>query len=240
VEPSKDGSGTYSEVLTDTAIDKDFETDISYDSAVSITTGQNKQQTRNLRSIIDSDNLGTRHEIPRTILDYNVADEYQMIKNLEFSSEDNIVAIIDKDSVAKTIDIAFSRTGRINSGSQSGTFFPTNLAFSADDADNEPGIDFGSLSVWGTLSTQSSANFNDYAVWMKARNWYVSNGAALVIRAKEFGPIGDKIRFQTEYPVLANATNSISHVNASDSTLVTYSALDHWLSHKLLLVINSL
>lgn len=222
VEPSKDGSGTYSEILTDTATANDFETDISYDNAVSITSGQNKQQTRNLRSIIDADNIGTRHDIPRTVLDYNISDEYQIIKNLEFSSEDNLVAIIDKDSVAKTIDVAFSRTGRINSGSQSGTYIPTNLAFSADDADNEPGIDFGSLSVWGTLSTQSSTNFNDYAIWMKARNWYVSNGAALVLRAKEFGPIGDKIRFQTEYPVIANVQSSISHVNTADSTLVTY------------------
>lgn len=222
VEPSKDGSGTYSEILTDTATTTDFETDISYDSAVSITSGQNKQQTRNIRSIIDSDNIGTRHEIPRTILDYNVGDEYQAIKNLEFSADDSVVAIIDKDSVAKTIDIAFSRTGRINSGSQSGTYIPTNLAFSADDADNEPGIDFGSLSVWGTLPTQSNANFDDYAVWMRARNWYVSNGAALVLRAKEYGPNGDKIRFKTDYPVIANTANTVSHLNTPDSTIVTY------------------
>lgn len=221
IEPSKDGSGTYSETLTDTATG-DFETDISYDSAVSITSGQNKQQTRNIRSIIDSDNIGTRHEIPRTILDYNVGDEYQAIKNLEFSAEDSIVAIIDKDSVAKTIDIAFSRTGRMNSGSQLGTYIPTNLAFSADDADNEPGIDFGSLSVWGTLATQSNANFNDYAVWMRARNWYVSNGAALVLRAKEYGPNGDKIRFNMDYPIIANTSSTISHLNTPDSTLVTY------------------
>jgi uncharacterized phage protein gp47/JayE len=219
-EPSKTGTGTYSETLTNTGAS--FDTDLSYDSAVSITTGQNKKQTRNIRSIIDSENIGTRHEIARTALDYNAGDEFQAIKNLEFSAEDNLVAIIDKDSVAKTIDISFSRTGRINSGSQSGTYIPTNLAFSADDADNEPGIDFGSLSVWGTLSTQSSANFNDYAVWMRARNWYSSNGATLIIRAKEYGPIGDKIRFQLEYPNIANATNSISHINSADSTLITY------------------
>jgi uncharacterized phage protein gp47/JayE len=220
VEPSKNGTGTYSEVITDTAAA--FDADLSYDNSISITTGQNKQQTRNIRTIIDSDNIGTRHEVPRTILDYNAGDEYQVIKNLEFSAEDNIVAIIDKDSVAKTIDISFSRTGRINSGSQSGTYLPTNLAFSALDADNESGIDFGSLSVWGTLPTQSNANFNDYAIWMKARNWYASNGAALMIRAKEFGPIGDKLRFQFEYPSIANATNSISHINKADHTLVTY------------------
>lgn len=222
VEPSKDGTGTYSEVLTDTATASDFQLDIDYDNAISITTGQNKKQTRNIRTIVDADTLGTRHDLPRSILDYNIGDEYEIIKNLEFSPEDSLVAIIDNDSTAKTVDISFSRTGQINSGSQAGIFIPTNVAFSANDSDNEPGIDFGTLSVWGTLATQSSTNFNDYAIWMRARNWYVSNGASMIIRAKEYGPIGDKIRFQLEYPIIANAAATISHSNDPDVTLVTH------------------
>ena len=220
VEPSKDGSGTYSEILTDTTAN--FSTDISYADAVTITSGQNKQQIRNVRSIIDNHDVGTRNSIARTLLDYNVADEYEVVKNLEFSAEDNLVAIIDNDAVAKTIDIAFSRTGQVNSGSQSGIFTPTNLAFSANDADNEVGVDFGTLSVWGTLPTQSSTNFGDYAAWFKARNWYASNGASIMLRNKEYGPIGDKVKFSINYPSVANAVSSSFHANSPSLTSVTY------------------
>lgn len=219
-EPNKDGSGTYSETITDTALN--FEDNVTYDDSINITSGQNKKQTRDIRTIIDADNIGTRHDIPRSILDYSTGDEYQIVKNTEISAEDHLVAIIDNDAAAKTIDISFSRTGRINSGSQAGVFIPTNLAFSADDVDNEAGIDFGTLNVWGTLPSQSSTNFNDYAVWFKGRNWYNANSAAIMLRAKEFGPIGDKIRFNIEHPTIPDAVKTLSHTNAPDETLVTY------------------
>lgn len=221
VEPSKDGLAVYSEVLEDTGLN--FQDSVIYDNSVGITSGQNKKQTRNIRTIIDADNLGTRNSIPRSLMDYNVNDEYQIIKNLEISSDDNLVAIIDNDAVAKTIDIAFSRTGQVNSGSQGGIFLPSNLEFSAIDADNEPGIDFGSLDVWGKLPTQSNTEFADYAVWFKARNWYDSNGANILLRSSEFGPIGDKIKFTIEYPSVANAAPSTFHSSNPDTTLVVYS-----------------
>lgn len=220
-EPSTDGSGVYSEELTDTAT-VDFETDCSYNDSINITSGSNKRQIRNIRSIIDADNVGTRHEVPRTLMDYSSGDQFQVVSNLELSYEDNLVAIIDNDAVAKTIDISFSRTGQVNSGSQSGSFTPNNLAFSANDADNEPGIDFGTLSVWGTLVSQSNTNFDDYAMWFKARNWYSDNGAALILRAKEFGPIGDKIKFRTEYPSLPDSQKIFSYTNSGSGTLATY------------------
>jgi len=219
-EPSVDGSGVYSETLEDTATD--FQTDINYNNSVNITSGQNKKQSRDIRTIIDNDNIGTRQDTPRSLMDYDTGDEYQVVKNLEFSAEDNLVAIIDDDAVAKTIDISFSRTGQINSGSQGGALVPTNLAFSAHDSDNEAGIDFGTLDVWGTLASQSSTNFNDYALWFKARNWYNTNGAAIILRSKEFGPIGDKIKFKIEYPTITNTSNTLTHVNAPDETIVTY------------------
>lgn len=219
-EPNKDGSGTYSETLEDTALD--FEDNVNYEDSVHITSGQNKKQYRDIRTIIDADNIGTRHDTPRSLMDYVTGDEYQVVKSLEFSAEDNLVAIMDDDAVAKTIDISFSRTGQVNAGSQGGVFLPTNLAFSADDSDNEPGIDFGTLDVWGTLSTQSNTNFNDYAVWFKGRNWYNTNGAAIILRSQEFGPIADKIKFRIEHPTIPNAVSTLSHVNSPDQTLVTY------------------
>jgi uncharacterized phage protein gp47/JayE len=221
VEPSIDGSGTYSEVITDTAT-VNFETDVDYDNSVSIISGANKGQIRDIRDIIDAANVGTRHTLPRTVLDYRSGDEFSILHNMELSHEDNMVLIMDKDSAAKTIDMTFSRTGSINSGSQSGTFIPTNLSFSANDADNEVGVDFGSLGVWGTLSSQTSTNFNDYTVWFKARNWYLDNSAAMIIRAKDYGPIGDKITFKLEYPGVADAENSINESTTLNGTVVTY------------------
>jgi len=220
-EPSVDGGGTYSEQLIDVT-SVDFNTDITYNNAINITSGSNKKQVRDIRTIIDADNIGTRHNTPRSLFDYDIGDEYQVIKNLELSAEDNLVAIIDDDAVAKTIDISFSRTGQINSGSQGGTLLPSNISFSSDDADNEPNVDFGTLDVWGTLDSQTSTNFNDYAIWFRARNWYNTNGAAIIIRAQEFGPMGDNLRFQIEHPVGPDTSKSFSHVNSPDSVLATY------------------
>ena len=219
--PSTDGSGTFSELIVDTAT-VDFQNEADYDDSVSIVSGSNKSQIRDIRSIVDANNLGTRHNTPRTLLDYTAGDEYQLVKNLEISYDDNLVAILDKDAVAKTIDISFSRTGRVNSGSQSLTFIPTNLAFSAVDADNESGIDFGTLGVWGTLASQNSTNFNDYAVWFKARNWYTDNGVQMILRAKEFGPIGDKLQFGLSYPSTANASSALIQSTTADATAITY------------------
>lgn len=220
-EPSIDGTGTYSEELEDT-VSVDFTTDITYNNSVKITGGSNKGQTRDIRTIIDADNIGTRHDTHRSLFDYDAGDEYHIAKNLEISSDDNLVAIIDNDAVAKTIDIQFSRTGQINSGSQGGIFLPTNIAFSADDADNEPGIDFGDLNVWGTLPTQTNTNFNDYKVWFRARNWYNANSAAIILRAKEYGPSGSNIRFQFEYPVLPDTSPTFTHTSSPNNVLATY------------------
>jgi len=220
-EPSTDGTGTYSEELEDTA-SVDFTTDITYNNGINITSGSNKKQTRDIRTIIDADNIGTRHNTPRSLFDYDVGDEYQVTKNIELSDEDNFVAIIDNDAVAKTIDISFSRTGQINGGSQAGVFLPTNIAFSGNDADNEPGVDFGSLNVWGTLDSQTSTDFDDYAIWFRARNWYDSNGAVIILRAAEYGPSGESLRFQLEYPVIPNETKSFTHVSGPNNSLATY------------------
>jgi uncharacterized phage protein gp47/JayE len=220
-EPSVDGSGTYSETLTDTAT-VDFLSDLDYDDTITITSGQNKGQTRDIKSVISSSQVGTRNATPRTLLDYAVGDEFSIVKGLELSHEDNAVIIMDNDFISKTIDMSLSRTGQINGGSQSLVFTPTNLAFSANDIDNEPGIDFGTLNVWGTLASQNSTNFNDYAVWFKARNWYSDNGAAIIIRAKDYGPIGDKITFGIDYPSVPSATKSLVQSTSAAGTSCRY------------------
>lgn len=216
--PGTEGVDTYSEELQSTAVLTPE--NVSYDDIYNATTGANKGQYRSIRDKIAGDAIGTQHELPRTLMDYIAGDEFNLMRPVGISSEDSIVFILDQDPVTKTIDIPMSRRGRVN------TNFPaTNLSFSADDADNEPGITFGNLQVWG--KTTNNTEFKNYAVWWQARNWYVSGGAtsgggAFLVRSKEFGPHGENLRFSIGYPTFPNATNIVSHENSPDFTEVNY------------------
>ena len=144
-----------------------------------------------------------------------------------------MVIIMDNDSIAKTVDMRFSRTGRVNSGSDGlGTgsgAIPTATSFSADDYENDANVDFSTLSVWSTDPDVRGTNFNDYAVWFKARNWYISGGytgvgnePTLMIRNTQYGPVGDNFRFQIVHPLVPNRSAAILHTNTPEYTLVTY------------------
>jgi hypothetical protein len=216
--PGEEGVDTYSEEIQSTGV---LTSDnVSYDDILNFTKGSNKKHYRSIRDILVGDSVGTQHELPRTLIDHVVDEEFNLMKNISLSPEDSIVFIVDQDSVAKTIDISMSRTGQINN-----SFPPTDISFSANDFDNEPGITFSSLQVWG--KDINNTEFQDYSVWLQARNWYVSGGAgsgggSFILRADEYGPHGENIRFKMEYPSTANQTNIISHANNADYSMVTY------------------
>lgn len=216
--PGEDGVDTYSENIQSTGVLTSANVD--FDDIVKFTSGSNKKQYRSVRDKLASDRVGTQHELPRTLMDHTVSEEFNLMKATSISPDDSIVFILDQDSVAKTIDVSMSRTGQINN-----TFPPTDISFSADDIDNEAGITFSSLQVWG--KDTNNTEFQDYAVWYQARNWYVSGGAgsgggSFILRADEFGPHGENIRFNIEYPSFADQSNIITHSNNADFTLVTY------------------
>ena len=216
--PGIEGIDTYSEELQSTG--KLTATNVRYDDTYNILSGSNKGHYRSVRDKIAGDKVGTQHELPTTLIDHISGDKFNLMRPIGISSEDSIVFILDKDAVTKTVDIPMSRRGKIN------TLFPaTNISFSADDIDNEAGITFSTLQVWGKTATNTE--FENYAVWMRARNWYVSGGAgsgggAFIIRSKEFGPHGEKLRFKIEHPTLASQANKISHINTPDYTSATY------------------
>lgn len=218
VEPGEEGVDIYSEELQSTGTLTNA--NVLYDDIVNMNSGSNKGQYRSIRDKLAGDKVGTQHELPRTLMDHIAGDVVNIMRPIGISSEDSIVFILDQDPITKTIDIPMSRKGRVN------TVFPaTNLSFSADDADNEPGINFGNLQVWG--KTANKTEFENYAVWMRARNWYVSGGAgsgggSFIIRSKEYGPHGEKLRFSLEYPSYPNQDNIISHDNSPDYTHATY------------------
>src|ERR1019366_1249229 len=133
--------------------------------------------------------------------------------------------IIDQNPQQNTINIPMFRTGQVNSGSDSLSFTPTTTEFSATDVDNQPGIDFSNLTVWSTILL--GTNFSDYAVWMRAHNWYASGGVgsglgAMILRATEYGPNGDLIRFNMEFPSLPNKVALTQFANTPSYTTFSY------------------
>ena len=217
-QPGTEGVDTYSEELQATGALS--AANVSYDDVYNANSGANKGQYRSIRDKLSGDKVGTQHELPRTLMDYIAEDTFNLMRPVGINSEDSIVFIIDQDPVTKTIDIPMSRAGRVN------TNFPaTNMSFSADDADNEPGITFSNLQVWG--KTQNKTEFKNYAVWMRARNWYVSGGAGssgggFVVRSKEYGPHGENFNFRIDYPSYPDQASIISHDNSPDGTAVSY------------------
>ena len=221
--PGVEGTDAYGEVLESTGILN--AATITFDDIVSITRGSNRNQYRYIHQILSNDRVGTRFDTPTTIMDHVVGNEFQILKMLEFSDVDSIVTIVDADAVNQTIDVPISRTGRVNAGSQAGSFLPTNLAISADDADNEPGVDFGSPQVWS--KTLNNTEFADYKMWFRARNFYVtggvgSGGGSFLVRSNKFGPTGDQFRFVLDYPSFPDATNLVSQVNTPQFSTLTY------------------
>jgi uncharacterized phage protein gp47/JayE len=195
-------------------------TAVEYDDVLTMVSGQNKELYRSIREFLPSDTLGTQQTLPRTVMDYYINDEWTLFRPAGVNAEDSIVFIMDQDSVSKTVDIRMSRTGRVNS-----LVPPTDFSFSANDEDNEAGITFGTLQVWS--KTTNKTEFSDYAIWMRARNWYESGGAgsgggSFMVRAIEYGPHGENYRFRTEYPSIPGAVNTISHNTFPDYTMNTY------------------
>src|SRR6185369_7326152 len=147
--PGIEGIDPYSEVLTSAGLFNASK--LVYDDIINFTRGNNKGLYRSIRQILAADRVGTQFDLPTTSLNHIQAyDEVEIVESLQLAADDTLVVIMDNNPIDNTIDIAMSRTGTVNAGSQSQTFLPTPHAFSANDADNEPGIDFGSPQVWST------------------------------------------------------------------------------------------
>ena len=203
----------YAELLTSSAFSS-----ISNDDTLSFSKGSNKNLFRMVKDIELSNTIGTQHNLPYTLMPHTSDSEVTLMKSASFSPDDNIVFVLDQDAVNNTVVVPMSRTGRIHSLTP-----PSNLSFSAYDEDNEAGITFDSLQVWG--KTTNNTEFKDYAVWFKARNWYTSGGtgsggASMIVRAKEYGLHGEKISFLIDYPTAPSSDGRIYHTNTPVETVV--------------------
>ena len=231
-------AATYGEIISSPQLSP---SNVSYDDYVSFTLGQNRDQFKSVKAIgpgggLLLNSIGTQQGTARSELDYIVGDTFDLIRPIQLSPADTIVFIMDKNPTSNTINIPMTRLGQVNGGNgtgpnyiggdaTTGSFPPTSTEFSANDAGNQPGIDFGNTVVWGTAV--NNTNFSDYDVWMQARNWYISGGVGsgrgtLILRAAQFGPNGENINFSIAYPSTATATATTTYLNSSSLSQYTY------------------
>jgi len=216
-------AGTYSETVQSTGVLTPANVD--FDDYLSFTRGNNRNQFRTIKAKIAVDQVGTQQSTARTELDHIALNEFELVRPVSISSEDSIVVVMDKDATINTVDVRMSRTGIVNSGSNPGAFVPTTTEFSANDQDNEPGIDFNNTNVWGTIV--NGTDFSDYAVWLRARNWYSTGGVAgsggkMLVRSAQYGPNGEKIRFNIEYPTSSDQAGTTTFINTPSYSLYSY------------------
>lgn len=200
-------SGSYSELLDSTQL---TDADVDLSDELLFARLDNQGLLRSIKAKPTNTEVGTQQGLPRTLFPHIVGDQLQVFQSLQMAQDDNIVLVMDQDATIKTISIPAARTGQMNSGS-GGSFIPTSTEFSGNDVDNEPGINFSTVNVWGT--DLNGTNFADYSLLMRARNWYASGGTAsgngkFIIRSAEFGANGNKQRFSVEYPSVPNSNNS--------------------------------
>jgi hypothetical protein len=225
VTPGTEGIDSFAEIFESSGVLTD--SNVANDDLISFTNKNNEGQYRFVKQLLSGDRIGTGFDKPRTTLNYvKDADEFQILEALQFSSEDTVVMILDDDSVTKSIDVAMARTGIVNSGSQSSSFLPTGLAFSANDFDNESGVDFGTPQVWS--KELNDTEFANYKMWFRARNWYETGGVGsgiggkFLVRAKQYGPAGETTRFALDYPSLPSQDNSTVYTNNYQYNLCRY------------------
>lgn len=216
-------TGTYSETIQSTGVLNSNYVDLN--NVINFTRGNNRGQTRSIAALLASDQAGTQEGLARTNLNHITGDEFEIVKPLQLAASDTAVVVLNNDPQNSTINISMGRTGQINSGSNSTSFTPTSTEFSANDYDNQTGIDFGNQNVWS--STLNSTNFADYAVWSRARNWYASGGVgsglgAMIVRSAEYGPNGNTMRFNMQYPTIPNQTATTSFTNTPSYTTFSY------------------
>lgn len=215
-------TGAYSELITSTLLTN---TNVDLSDLLLFARGDNEGLLRAIKAKPTNTTVGTQQGLPRTLFDHTINDRVQVFNSLQLAQDDNLVIVMDQDATIKTISIPATRTGQINSGSDSLTFIPTSTEFSANDNDNEPGIDFSSINVWGT--DINGTDFSDYSLLMRARNWYASGGTTSIlgkfmIRFAEYGANGNKYRFNIEYPASPNLDNSTSLIDTPSFNKLAY------------------
>lgn len=137
--------------------------------------------------------------------DILVDDRFFVSEPYNFTSDDNIIVIVDEDPVNKAFTIPFQRKATVASViSQS--------QITAYDADSGPTANFAN-------QFGDNFDFNDFKVLMRARAIVDPSGTnnKFIVRSAKFGPSGERMNFSIDYPTAPNA-GILSTVNVKDTT----------------------
>jgi len=133
------------------------------------------------------------------------------IEGPRFHSDDNLLVRVGPN-VEHAIRIPISRQGQVKS-----TFASTDKTFSAWDRGGELNSDFSSNAFWGSI------NLDGFRIITRAKNFYKSySGAEFILRAKEYGINGSKVKFSIITPTNPNVSSQISVSNLDIETIVNY------------------
>lgn len=123
-------------------------------------------------------------------------DRYFVGVPYDFDSNDNLVAILDGDSVNKSLNIKLSRGGTVN-----GSVLPTTTVFRAYDSEAGPTADY-------PQSFGNNFSFNNFKIHFHARQVMDPAGAsnAMLVRHVTFGPTGNQTQVGIFYPRTPGAT----------------------------------
>jgi hypothetical protein len=125
-------------------------------------------------------------------------DRFFLRSAFKFDAKDTLSVVADGDSITKSYVMPVARSLKVSTHSA-----PTNIAFSADDAES-------SLA----LSDQSSFydfSFDDFKVWRQAQEILTDGIYSIRFKASDFGPNGNKQRVGFVYPS-DSTVSALSHV----------------------------
>lgn len=122
--------------------------------------------------------------------DVLAGDRYFPANPFLFEPLDNLVVILDKDSVNKALNIHLGRKGVVNNSQ-----VPNQTQFKAYDADSGPTADY---------PTQFGNNFDfeDFFLYFKARQILDPSGPnnKMLLNSVKWGPTGESVMFGIAYP----------------------------------------
>lgn len=127
--------------------------------------------------------------------DVIAGDRLYAAQPFNFSSDDNLVAILDSDSVNKSLNIKIARKGKVSSAQ-----VPTQTQFKAYDSDAGPTANYPN-------QFGDNFDFKDFKIHLKARQILDPTGSnnKMLLRAAQFGPTGNETKFGIFYPAAPSA-----------------------------------
>jgi len=117
-------------------------------------------------------------------------DRYFVANPFNFEANDNLVVILDDDSVNKSLNIKMARHGTVN-----GATAPTQNQFTAYDTDAGPTANYAN-------QFGNNFDFKDFFIYLKARQIVNPNGPnnEMLFSSAKYGPTGEQLMIGIAYP----------------------------------------